>query len=79
MASGPGQHNYVSMGNTSWYAYLVINKMKALMILTRTAGVVRDTVYIDGGYLWWEPGLADGTYGSPVSDGTGKAEFSIQI
>jgi hypothetical protein len=51
--------------------------MKASMILTRTAGVVRDTVYIDGGYLWWEPGLADGTYGTPVSDGTGKAEFSI--
>jgi hypothetical protein len=34
------------------------------------AAVIRDTVYLDGGYLWWVPGLADGTYGAPVNDGT---------
>ncbi|KAH7391537.1 hypothetical protein BKA64DRAFT_107644 [Cadophora sp. MPI-SDFR-AT-0126] len=33
------------------------------------AAVVRDTLYIDGGYLWWKPGLSDGSYGAVVSDG----------
>ncbi|RDW91032.1 hypothetical protein BP5796_02197 [Coleophoma crateriformis] len=32
------------------------------------AAVVRDALYIDGGYLWWVPGLADGTYGPPTAD-----------
>ncbi|OIW28364.1 hypothetical protein CONLIGDRAFT_654659 [Coniochaeta ligniaria NRRL 30616] len=32
------------------------------------AAVVRDTVYLDGGILWWLPGLADGSYATPVSD-----------
>lgn len=32
-------------------------------------GVIRDTLYIDGGNLLWEPGMSDGTYGSPISDG----------
>lgn len=35
----------------------------------RIAAVIRDTVYIDGGYLWWQPGLKDGTYGIPMADG----------
>ncbi|TVY88458.1 Kelch repeat-containing protein [Lachnellula willkommii] len=33
------------------------------------AGVIRDTLYIDGGMLWWLPGMSDGSYGDPVSDG----------
>ncbi|KAG9236167.1 hypothetical protein BJ875DRAFT_372696 [Amylocarpus encephaloides] len=33
------------------------------------AAVIRDTVYIDGGYLWWTPGMADGTFSGPVNDG----------
>ena len=33
------------------------------------AAVIRDTVYIDGGYLFWEPGMSDGSYGAPTSDG----------
>ena len=36
---------------------------------TRKAAVVRDTLYIDGGDLWWLPGLASGQYDTPVSDG----------
>ncbi|KAF8851662.1 hypothetical protein BDZ45DRAFT_678961 [Acephala macrosclerotiorum] len=32
------------------------------------AAVVRDTLYIDGGALWWTPGMADGSYGPPTSD-----------
>ncbi|KAL1846166.1 hypothetical protein VTK73DRAFT_346 [Phialemonium thermophilum] len=30
--------------------------------------VIRDTVYLDGGYIWWLPGLSDGTYGPVTSD-----------
>ncbi|KAH8884777.1 hypothetical protein GQ53DRAFT_770595 [Thozetella sp. PMI_491] len=30
--------------------------------------VVRDTLYLDGGDLWWMPGLSTGEYGSVVDD-----------
>jgi hypothetical protein len=33
------------------------------------AAVIRDTVYLDGGYLYWQPGLADGTFAIPNRDG----------
>ncbi|KAH6666293.1 hypothetical protein B0J14DRAFT_620459 [Halenospora varia] len=33
------------------------------------AAVVRDTLYIDGGILWWQPGMSDGSLGSVISDG----------
>ncbi|KAH8586853.1 hypothetical protein B0O99DRAFT_585342 [Bisporella sp. PMI_857] len=36
---------------------------------TPRAAVIRDTVYLDGGYLWWQPGLADGSIGSLIGDG----------
>ncbi|RDW72938.1 hypothetical protein BP6252_06845 [Coleophoma cylindrospora] len=32
-------------------------------------GVIRDTAYIDGGFLYWQPGFTDGTAGAPTSDG----------
>ncbi|KAE8450477.1 hypothetical protein EG329_006207 [Mollisiaceae sp. DMI_Dod_QoI] len=32
------------------------------------AAVVRDTLYIDGGALWWTPGMSNGEYGDPTSD-----------
>ncbi|PQE29160.1 kelch repeat protein [Rutstroemia sp. NJR-2017a BBW] len=32
------------------------------------AAVVRDTLYLDGGELWWEPGLNNGAYGVPIDD-----------
>lgn len=35
----------------------------------QTAAVVRDTLYIDGGALWWTPGMKDGSYAPPTSDG----------
>ena len=38
------------------------------------AAVIRDTLYIDGGYLWWEPGLDDGTYGPLINDGNEHQE-----
>lgn len=33
------------------------------------AAVIRESLYIDGGYIWWLPGLSDGTYGAPNNDG----------
>ncbi|KAK4134714.1 hypothetical protein BT67DRAFT_496644 [Trichocladium antarcticum] len=33
------------------------------------ATVVRDTVYLDGGNLFWQPGLADGVAARPEDDG----------
>ncbi|TVY40202.1 Kelch repeat-containing protein [Lachnellula occidentalis] len=33
------------------------------------AAVIRDTLYIDGGMLGWQPGMSDGTYGAPAPDG----------
>ncbi|KAH6855680.1 hypothetical protein B0I37DRAFT_402400 [Chaetomium sp. MPI-CAGE-AT-0009] len=32
------------------------------------ATVLRDTVYLDGGNLWWQPGFADGSRGQPIDD-----------
>ncbi|KAB5577933.1 hypothetical protein GE09DRAFT_535105 [Coniochaeta sp. 2T2.1] len=32
------------------------------------AAVVRDTVYLDGGQIFWLAGMADGSYGTPESD-----------
>jgi hypothetical protein len=40
----------------------------------KIAAVIRDTLYIDGGYLWWLPGQSDGTYGAPTSDGKNTAD-----
>jgi hypothetical protein len=33
------------------------------------AGVIRDTVYLDGGELWWQKAFVDGTTSDPTSDG----------
>lgn len=32
------------------------------------AAVIRDTVFLDGGELWWKPGLSSGDFMSPLSD-----------
>jgi hypothetical protein len=31
-------------------------------------GVIRDTAYIDGGHLYWTPGMSDGTFATPEPD-----------
>lgn len=36
--------------------------------LTDTAAVLRDTVYLDGGYIEWRPGFSDGSYGDVIKD-----------
>lgn len=35
----------------------------------RTAAQLNDTVYMDGGFLYWASGLADGGLGPPEQDG----------
>jgi hypothetical protein len=37
--------------------------------LTIAAALLKDTVYIDGGHLYWVPGMADGSYGPATQDG----------
>lgn len=37
--------------------------------LTVTAAVLRDTLYVDGGYIFWTPGFADGHFGEATQDG----------
>ncbi|KAH8704211.1 hypothetical protein BGW36DRAFT_394341 [Talaromyces proteolyticus] len=32
------------------------------------ANIIRDTIYLDGGDIWWQMGLSDGSYGSPERD-----------
>jgi len=32
------------------------------------AHVVRDTVYMDGGSIWWLPGMDDGTFAPTIKD-----------
>ena len=78
MDSGPGEHDHVLLDDTSQYVASIsglpvkIHRLDYVSGKTSNkliAGVVRDTLYIDGGYLWWEPGMSDGTYGGQISDG----------
>lgn len=63
------EYNYVLLDCSSWYAYTEFCVERLNDFDKRIAAVIRDTVYIDGGYLWWQPGLKDGTYGIPMADG----------
>jgi len=49
--------------------YALPSWLSNVVILTKVAAVIRDTVYIDGGALWWLPGLNDGSFDSLASDG----------
>jgi hypothetical protein len=66
-----GQHDYVLLAESAWYAYLTSGISVGIGNPTdeATAGVIRDALYLDGGYLWWNPGLADGSLAGPTADG----------
>ena len=66
-----GQHDYVLLAEPAWYVYLTPGFSVDTWNSTdkAIAGVIRDAVYLDGGYLWWNPGLADGSYNGPTADG----------
>ncbi|KAK9420210.1 hypothetical protein SUNI508_06738 [Seiridium unicorne] len=55
----------------SQYSGWAQNQVNATMCLWQNPRVatIKDTAYIDGGWLWWTPGMADGTLGNPVFDG----------
>lgn len=67
-----------SQVNTSiclWYqprgTYLAYmnTSLQGFSIYYSLAALVRDTVYLDGGSIWWSPGLANGQIGKPVNNG----------
>lgn len=44
------------------------------------ANIIRDTVYLDGGELYWRRGLSDGSYDSPQNDGNNEGLiYSLQL
>ncbi|RYP72225.1 hypothetical protein DL771_004355 [Monosporascus sp. 5C6A] len=58
----------VSAQESGWQADQVNATMCAWRALR--ASTLRDVVYMDGGYLYWRPGMADGSYGPATHDGT---------
>ncbi|ORY64886.1 uncharacterized protein BCR38DRAFT_186468 [Pseudomassariella vexata] len=54
-------------GQQSGWADDQVNATMCAWKASRVAKI-RDTVYIDGGYLYWAPGMADGSYGAPTQD-----------
>lgn len=42
-----------------------------------TAALIRDTVYLDGGNIWWSPGLASGEQVQPVDEGSSAVYFLV--
>ncbi|AEO70882.1 uncharacterized protein THITE_72424 [Thermothielavioides terrestris NRRL 8126] len=53
-------------GQTAWQPNQVNTRI--CQWLQFGAAVLRDTVYLNGGDLWWEPGFADGSTGPAVTD-----------
>jgi hypothetical protein len=43
------------------------------------ANVIRDTIYLDGGSLWWLLGQSDGTYAAPESDGMDRSDTAFAL
>ena len=41
------------------------------------AAVIRDTVYLDGGELWWQKTFVDGTTSDPTSDGNVEGDMYL--
>ncbi|RYP03701.1 hypothetical protein DL764_004962 [Monosporascus ibericus] len=56
----------VSAQESGWQA----NQVNATMCAWRAlrAATLKDVVYMDGGYLYWIPGMADGSYGAATQD-----------
>ncbi|RYP51994.1 hypothetical protein DL768_002790 [Monosporascus sp. mg162] len=56
----------VSAQESGWQA----NQVNATMCAWRAlrASTLKDVVYMDGGYLYWIPGMADGSYGAATQD-----------
>lgn len=66
MAEGSGQCDDVHVATTKRFVQPSLVRSYELTI---AAALLKDTVYIDGGYLSWIPGMADGSYGAATQDG----------
>ncbi|KAM0492775.1 hypothetical protein ACHAPB_008707 [Verticillium nonalfalfae] len=55
------------------------NQVNASMCLWAQlrGAVIRDTVYLDGGFLYWSQGLSNGEYGPPEQQGRWQCIFTI--
>lgn len=71
---GPWAEDQISTSICLWYQprgqFAVFSKATVIwFILTLVAAFVRDTVYIDGGSIWWQPGMKDGSKGDLMNEG----------
>ncbi|KAI1748219.1 hypothetical protein F4782DRAFT_543001 [Xylaria castorea] len=62
-----GLPSWVNSQQSGWVA----NQVNATMCAWKTlrAAQLKDTAYLDGGFLYWTPGFADGGIGVPTQDG----------
>ncbi|KAI0185660.1 hypothetical protein EV127DRAFT_195456 [Xylaria flabelliformis] len=62
-----GLPSWVNSQQSGWAP----NQVNATMCAWKAfrAAQLKDTAYLDGGYLYWTPGLADGGLGVPTQDG----------
>lgn len=51
------------------------SSFESILMLTANlllAALIRDTVYLDGGQLYWSPGMEDNQYGPAVPEGNDR-------
>ena len=61
MDRGASEHDDVLLARPKRYVCRLLGAIAACSVgmgiaNANVAAVIRDTLYIDGGYLWWEPG-----------------------
>ncbi|KAI0970569.1 hypothetical protein F4678DRAFT_113436 [Xylaria arbuscula] len=62
-----GFPSWINAQQSGWLENQVNTTMCAWRALR--AAQVNDTAYLDGGFLYWIPGLADGSLSTPIQDG----------
>ncbi|KAL2196773.1 hypothetical protein P885DRAFT_69259 [Corynascus similis CBS 632.67] len=66
LVAGLTAFSSVALGQSVWDTDQISTRICQWQQLR--AAVLRDTVYLDGGYLTWQPGYADGHLGRPTFD-----------
>ena len=62
----------------TYVAAITINENNTMCSWVRLrAGVIRDTLYLDGGELWWQKAFVDGTTSDPTSDGNVQGDMYL--
>lgn len=75
---------YTVLAVATWNVVAAINLVSQVNIsmcnwAQLRANVIRDTIYLNGGSLWWLPGQSDGTYASPENDGNVGVVYSLNL